>query len=182
MTGSGHGKPVEKTGPGRFRGRLSLRAVAPDAPEFLMALKEEKLLTSGLDGPGCANFALVDRHGEQVAFAGYTLRGEVGLLRSCVVRRKHRRRGVGRRLVTALLAQMQSIGIARVYLFSETAADFFASLNFRHISRAMAPDQIRSLDQYTEHCGDDAALMVLPLHGIMGEFVEGDDQGDRPLS
>ncbi|HFQ15433.1 MAG TPA: GNAT family N-acetyltransferase [Rhodobacteraceae bacterium] len=182
MTHSEHGKSEKKTGPDRFRGRLALRAVAPDAPEFLKALKEEKLLTSGLDGPGCANFALVDKHGGQVAFAGYTLRGEVGLLRSCVVRREHRRRGVGQRLVTALLAQMQSIGIARVYLFSETAADFFAALGFRHISRATAPDPIRALDQYTKHCGDDAALMALPLHGIMSEFVEGDDQGDKPLS
>jgi len=161
----------------RFRGRLSLRAVAPDAPEFLGALKQENLLTSGLDGPGCANFAFVNKHGASVAYAGYTLRGEVGLLRSCVVMPELKGRGIGRRLVTALLSQMQSIGIARVYLFSATAPGFFETMNFRHISRATAPDQIRGLDQYKVHCGCDAALMVLPLHGIMEEYVEGDEQG-----
>jgi ribosomal protein S18 acetylase RimI-like enzyme len=63
------------------------------------------------------------------------LRGPAGVLNDVIVDRGHRGRGVGRRLVDAILADLKARGTPRVVLFTavpnEQAQRLFASLGFR---------------------------------------------------
>ncbi len=151
----------------RYRGRLVLRAIAPDDAGFIKALAEAKLLTSGLSGSSCANFAFVNKAGEPVGYAGYTVFDKIALLRSCVVLPRHRGLRVGGRLTAALISQLQGMGVARVYLLTEGAEFFFATLGFAALGRDQAPGPIAQTEQFVRHCSDEAVFMMRPLDEMM---------------
>ncbi len=151
----------------RYRGRLVLRAVAPDDSAFLAALNEAGLLTEGLAGPNTANFAFVGKSGEPVSYGGYTVLGGTSMLRSVVVLPQWRGHGVGGRMVTALISQLQGINISSVYLLTENADLFFSTLGFAAVPRSEAPEVIRETPHFARHCSDDAFLMIRLLDEMM---------------
>ena len=151
----------------RYRGRLVLRAVAPDDTGFVEALEAAKLLVSGLSGSNCANFAFVNKAGEPVAYAGYTVFDKIALLRSVVVLPAHRGLRVGGRLTAALISQLQGMGVARIFLLTEGAEFFFATLGFAALERDQAPEPIAGTDQFVRHCSDEAVFMTRPLNEMM---------------
>ncbi|HHK74013.1 MAG TPA: GNAT family N-acetyltransferase [Rhizobiales bacterium] len=151
----------------RYRGRLVLKAVAPDDAAFVSALEEAQLLTSGLAGKGCANFSFVNKKREVVAFGGYTVFDRIALMRSFVVLPEYRGLGVGARFATALISQLQGMNISRVFLLTEGAEFFFASLGFAALAREQAPRPIRETEQFIRHCSDEAVFMTRPLDEMM---------------
>lgn len=151
----------------RYRGRLILRAVAPDDEGFLSALQDAGLLTESLSGPNSANFAFAGKSGEPVAYGGYTVLGGLSMLRSVVVLPQWRSQGVGARMVTALISQLQGINIKSVYLLTENADMFFSDLGFSAIARSDAPQVIQETRQFAHHCPEDAVLMARPLDEMM---------------
>jgi len=153
--------------PARYRGRLVLRAVAPDDAGFIGALAAEKLLVSGLSGANCANFAFVSKAGAPVAYAGYTVFDKIALLRSVVVLPAHRGLRVGGRLTAALISQLQGMGISHIFLLTEGAEFFFATLGFTALERNQAPEPIAGTDQFVRHCSDEAVFMMRPLDEMM---------------
>jgi len=151
----------------RYRGRLVLKAIAPDDAAFIEALGEAQLLTSGLAGGGCANFAFVNKKRETVAYGGYTVFDRIALMRSFVVLPEYRGLGVGARFVAALISQLQGMNIARVFLLTEGAEFFFATLGFTALERDQAPEPVRETEQFIRHCSDEAVFMMRPLDEMM---------------
>jgi ribosomal protein S18 acetylase RimI-like enzyme len=132
-------------------GRLGALLVAAhhefDSRRFLAATDRTKegyaaFLGSQLDEPDAAVFvAEVDANVigyAYVAVESYdymTLRGPAGLLHDIIVDPERRGHGVGRRLLEAVLAYVQSRGLSQLLLSTaernEAAQRFFASAGFR---------------------------------------------------
>lgn len=151
----------------KLRGVLRLRAVAPDDAGFVAALSEAGLVTDDLAGAAAANFAFARKGGAPVAYGGYTVLGDIALLRSLVVLPQWRGQRVGGRLATALISQLQGINIRTVYLLTEDAELFFATLGFRAIDRAAAPQAVRESSQFLRHCPEEAIVMERALDEMM---------------
>ncbi len=109
-----------------MRGKLQIRpARAEDWPALRQLLQ-----ACGLTEVGVA--AQLDRvrvatwQGQIVGMALLERYAEGGLLRSVAVDPAWQGRGIGRRLVEAMLETAQKEGLRQVFLLTETAADFFA--------------------------------------------------------
>ncbi len=92
-----------------------------------------------------------------------SLAGDPALLRSVVVRRESRARGLGRDLVAKCEGLARRQGVDALYLLTETAAEFFRSIGYREIDRGTAPDQIKATSQFSSLCPDSAILMFKSL-------------------
>jgi len=88
--------------------------------------------------------------------------GEAALLRSLVVAREHRGRGLGKRLVAAAEELAAELNVHSIYLLTTTEGVFFESRGFRRIGREEAPLAIRSTGEFTSLCPASAVLMVKP--------------------
>ena len=58
-----------------------------------------------------------------------------------------------------LIAEAGKLGLADVYLLTETAAPFFAALGFAPCAREAAPAEIAATRQFAELCPASAKLM-----------------------
>ncbi len=123
------------------------RARAEDIPRIEALITGEHLPAYGLDEFLGTFFVLAD--GEHVVgCAGLEVYGQAALLRSVVVAPERRRRDEGRRLVEAALAEARRRGVARVYLFTMHAGDFFGRLGFRDVRTEDFEEAVRASRQY----------------------------------
>lgn len=86
-----------------------------------------------------------------------------GLLRSVVILETHRGRGYGTWCCERLLELADEQGMARVYLLTTGAADFFSKLGFSKVDRAEVPPAIRVTRQFSDLCPESATCMQLSL-------------------
>jgi GNAT superfamily N-acetyltransferase len=139
-----------------------LQPVPPTDAEFRRRLGEAKLATDDLAGPGKHYFRLVEL-GTCRGYGGFELHGRSALLRSVVIDGASRGRGYGHTLVRRLLDEIRGRGADAVYLLTETAAPFFATLGFMPCDRDRAPAEIAGTRQFEELCPAGARLMRLDL-------------------
>lgn len=144
-------------------------AMAADLPEI-----EELLGLAGLEPDGLGEHLettlVARRQGQLVASAGLELYGRQALLRSVVVAPQLQGSGLGRRMTDQVLVLAQDHGITRVYLLTETARDFFARFGFRLIELADVPDEVRSSQEFSMACAQNAVVMGAPLDDVLGGF------------
>jgi amino-acid N-acetyltransferase len=133
-----------------------------DLPAVLALLAAARLPREGV-AEHFAHF-LVSRAGDEVVGAiGLEPGGEAGLLRSLVVAPDRQGEGVGRDLVTALLAGARQARLCRVFLLTETAAGFFGTLGFRPVERDQADPAVRQSVEFLSACPQGAVCMRLDL-------------------
>jgi amino-acid N-acetyltransferase len=94
-----------------------------------------------------------------VGLIGLEIMGTVGLLRSLVVEKKARSRGVGGKLVGALESAAEAAGIGELWLLTIDAEHFFQRHNFEIVDRTAAPDEIRESEEFSSLCPGTAHLM-----------------------
>lgn len=97
--------------------------------------------------------------GKVVGVAGLERYRGSALLRSLVVLPAWRRRGLGRRLVDAQLASL-SPGTP-VYLLTQTAEEYFASLGFERVAREDVPAEVKESYEFRGACPDSAIVLRL---------------------
>lgn len=90
---------------------------------------------------------------------GLELYGRDALLRSLVVSPAMRGRGCGKALVDAVETHARDAAVERIFLLTETAEPFFASLGYSVASRDSAPDAIRGSSEFSSLCPASATFM-----------------------
>jgi amino-acid N-acetyltransferase len=144
----------------------SLRpAMSQDLPAI-----EELLMSSGLPTAGIAEaldgFIVAESDDDKriVGVAGLECcSGEHALLRSTAVDREWRGTGLGRRLVTHVIADAESRGIKGLYLLTTTAERYFPSFGFVPTRRDVVPEDIKRSVEFREACPASATVMALEL-------------------
>lgn len=136
---------------------IALREVeGTDAPFAAMcvALETADLPTSDLFDHSAHYFALGTS-----AFGGLVRFGNVGLLRSIVVAKEKRGKGMGAAILNGLLGQAHELDLQQVWLLTTTADQFFSKRGFERVPRGKAPDAIAGTTQFKQLCPDSAVLM-----------------------
>lgn len=130
-----------------------------DLPAVFGLLREASLPEEGVE-EWFGGF-LVARAGERVTgAAGMERYGGSGLLRSLVVAAEHRGRGLGALLTRRVLDAAEATGVSRVFLLTETAAEFFPRVGFRRIERAEAEPSVGESAEFQGACPETAVCMV----------------------
>jgi amino-acid N-acetyltransferase len=101
--------------------------------------------------------------GHLIAIAGLEVHGNDGLLRSLLVLPEQRGRGLACELVRAQEAQARRLGLRRLVLLTETAADFFRALDYRDTDRALLSDGLRASPQFQQLCPASARCLSKTL-------------------
>lgn len=137
--------------------RLS-RAADDDLPAVQALLDDAALPTAGLMEVPTSLFVLRDGD-EMVGAAALERHGGDGLVRSVVVAAGRRGAGLGRLLVDAVEDEAAVLGLATLYLLTETAAPFFARRGYAAMDRGSAPAAVAAAVEWSVACGDTAVAM-----------------------
>jgi amino-acid N-acetyltransferase len=143
----------------------SLRqASAADLRAIEKLLEESGLPTAGV-AQALGNFIVAESdEGHIIGVAGLECcSGEYALLRSTAVEPAWRGSGLGRRLVTHLIAEAESRGMKALYLLTTTAERYFPSFGFVRTTRESVPDEIKASVEFREACPASATVMSLEL-------------------
>ena len=125
---------------------------AAGLPTYGVAEDETTILLTVLRGDQVVGSAAVERYEPD------------GLLRSVVVTPAEQGRGIGRALVTAAEVAARSDGLGALFLLTEDAVGFFATLGYRSLHRRDVPLGIRGSDEYAVVCPEGATVMVKRLN------------------
>ena len=108
-------------------------------------------------------FLVADDGGPIAGVVGLQIFGDIGLLRSLVVRGEHRGGGTGGRLVDAVESEASRRGLRQLVLLTQTAAEFFARRGYQVIDRAHAPAAVQTSAEFTSLCPASASCLSKPL-------------------
>ena len=86
------------------------------------------------------------------------------LLRSVAVSPTAQGHGLGTQLVDAALTHAQGRQIQRIYLLTETAADYFPRFGFAPIAREDVDPSVKKSVVFTSACPASALVMVKMIH------------------
>ena len=114
-------------------------------------------------------FVVADDAGEIVGVAGIEACGATGehaLLRSVAVAPAWRTRGLGRALVTRVIADAEARGAKALYLLTTTAEGYFPNFGFTVTSRESVPDDVKATREYRGVCPASATVMVRAKGGM----------------
>src|SRR5581483_11049826 len=104
-------------------------------------------------------FLVARRGGDVVGAIGAEVLGAEALLRSLVVAPAERGGGLGGRLVDALERAGMEWGVARWWLLTMTAEDYFARRGFQAVERSTAPAAVAATREFRTLCPASAACM-----------------------
>jgi amino-acid N-acetyltransferase len=96
--------------------------------------------------------------------AGLELYGNYGLLRSVVVDKNQRGKGVATELLHQIEAIATNKGLEEIYLLTETAAEYFSNKGYEHIARMDVPEEIKESSQFRHVCPESAIAMKKALN------------------
>ena len=108
-------------------------------------------------------YSYVDGDGNLTGSGGLEFYGLFALLRSIAVRKDLQGKGIGKAIVHDLIEKAKEKKVTAVYLLTETAHDYFSSLQFLDVDRASVPQEIRSSSEFSNVCPASAASMVYKL-------------------
>lgn len=142
---------------------ISIESVAEgDVPALY-----ELLQASGLPVDGLAahlSTALIAKTDSQIlGSAALEVYGESALLRSVAVAAPQRGTGLGRRLVEAALETARRYQTQRLYLLTETAAEWFPRFGFVAVERSAVDSAVQRSVEFTAACPASAQAMLLEI-------------------
>src|SRR2546423_5715154 len=121
-----------------------LRAArAGDRPAIERLLMKSELPLAGV-AESLPGFVVAESDGTIVGTAALEVRRDNALLRSVAVAPEWRSRGLGRALVTRVIANAEARGIRALYLLTTTAEHYFPSFGFRQIGREEVPSAVQA--------------------------------------
>jgi amino-acid N-acetyltransferase len=158
-----------------MNGDLHMTSPAIDLPTLRLRKAEradltriETLLTdNGLPLAGVPDaldtFVVAESGGALVGVGGLQLCCDDALLRSVAVAPQARSSGVGRAIVTRLIADAEARGLRALYLLTETAERYFPTFGFTKITRGDVPPAVKATEEFTSACPESAIVMSRPL-------------------
>ena len=138
------------------------RATSADLPAVERLLQANGLIlddvAEGIDG-----FLVAEDRDAIVGTIGLEAYPPFGLLRSAAVEPMRHGSGLGGQLVDRLIADARGRGLRAIYLFTPSAAGFFARHGFAQMERDALPTEVKVSGQFTHSCGASAVTMAREL-------------------
>lgn len=138
---------------------VELRAARPaDLPRIEQLLTKAELPLAGV-AESLPGFVVAESDGAIVGTAALEICSDNALLRSVAVAPEWRSRGLGRALVTRVIADAESRGLRALYLLTTTAERYFPSFGFREVTRADVPTDVKRTKEFRGACPESAVVM-----------------------
>jgi len=113
------------------------------------------------------NFLVLRIGGELAGAVGLEIYGGDALLRSLVVAPSQRGSGTGRALVREIGALARDRGVARLYLLTTTAAEFFERVGFVRTGRGDVPASVTASKQFQGLCPSSAVCLTARVQDVL---------------
>jgi amino-acid N-acetyltransferase len=140
------------------------RAKPSDYPHIAELLRVTNLPPDGIERH-LDNF-LVIRHRDKstegeflVGSVGLEVYGKSALLRSLAVHPDLQGHGLGTRLVNEIIKMAKAKGITRLFLLTDTAADFFEKRKFVFATRDEVPESMKQSVEFKTLCTSSPSMM-----------------------
>ena len=140
-------------------------ATRADVPAIAALLRADGLPHEDFAGHLAHFLVARDAGGAVVGAIGAEVRGSDALLRSLVVKSSARGAGLGSRLVAELERQAENWGVARWWLLTTTAEEFFLARGFRAAARTEAPAAIAATEEFRNLCPSVAVCLTRERKG-----------------
>ena len=137
-------------------------AVGAQLERLRNALESEKLPTADIELPDRTFFEFT-LGGNIVGWGGFETYGADALLRSLVVERAYRSKGVGTSLLNVLEVKAAELDIIRLHLLTTSASSFFEQMGYESLPRGAAPSLISLTEQFKGLCPGSACYMSKAL-------------------
>lgn len=125
-------------------------------------LSQNDLPTGDVDNAPI-QFYIFRQKDQPVEISGIEHFGQVGLLRSVVIRKPFRNNNLGMALVLKTIAEAKKMKIRQLYLLTTTTEKFFRKLGFEDSDRGEAPKSIQTTNEFSNLCPESANFMVLNI-------------------
>lgn len=145
---------------------MSIEPVAYSA-EVKALVSSSGLPVSDLDERPQLRLFGVRLKGKIIGLVGIEVYETVGLLRSLAVDPEFRHSGYARALVIHAETWAAQHQVEKLYLLTTTAADFFAHLGYKEVSRVEAPKAIAQTTQFVGLCPSSATFMRKKLASVL---------------
>lgn len=140
-------------------------ATVADLPAIERLLTDAELPIAGV-ADSLPTFVVAEQTGSLVGAAGLELCGNDALLRSVVVAPAWQSRGLGRALVSHVIAEAETRRLHALYLLTTTAEQFFPAFGFERTTRDAVPADVRATAEFQTACPASATVMQKTLgHG-----------------
>jgi amino-acid N-acetyltransferase len=133
-------------------------ATADDLPAIERLLTDAHLPVDGVAG-SLPTFVVAEHAGTVVGAAGLELCSSDALLRSVVVAPAWQSRGLGRALVTRVIAEAEARQLHALYLLTTTAEHYFPAFGFERTTRDAVPADVRATSEFQTACPASATVM-----------------------
>ena len=133
-------------------------ALAADLPAISKLLTTSHLPLAGV-ADSLPGFVVAEADGAIVGTAALENCGDNALLRSVAVAPEWRSRGLGRALVTRVIADAEARGLQALYLLTTTAEHYFPSFGFQQITRDQVPADVQGTEEFQSACPASAVVM-----------------------
>jgi amino-acid N-acetyltransferase len=133
-------------------------ARAEDLEHVLQLLAGEHLPVAGVR-EHVGTMLVARQRGQVVACAALEVYPDGALLRSVAVSPTMRGSGLGRKLTNRAIELARERGVARVYLLTTTAEQYFPRFGFERITRADVPAMVQTSVEFQSACPASAAVM-----------------------
>ncbi len=131
------------------------RTELPYARELL---KDNGLSYSDLENESVQLFS-IQRDNQTIGIIGYEQYGDHGLLRSFVIEKQYRSKGLGAKVLSDFEKMALDEGIEEFYLLTTTADKFFARNGFDVFDRNNVPQLIANTTEFDSICPASAVCM-----------------------
>jgi len=121
------------------------------------------------------HFVVAKDGAELAGVIGLQSLGRVGLLRSLAVDSRYRNKGLGKALYARLIGYAHLRGIAKLYLLTITAHQYFSRLGFEKVDRKTVPQEIGATSEFRDLCPSTAVCLAREIqneaHYYPGEVL-----------
>jgi amino-acid N-acetyltransferase len=142
----------------RTAGATIRQARTADLPAIERLLTASQLPLAGVT-QSIPGFVVAEFGGDIVGTAALEVCDNNALLRSVAVAPEWRSRGLGRALVTHVIANAEAQGLRALYLLTTTAEHYFPSFGFQQVTRGDVPADLRQTAEFKGACPESAVVM-----------------------
>ncbi|HVG15795.1 MAG TPA: arsenic resistance N-acetyltransferase ArsN2 [Chitinophagaceae bacterium] len=130
--------------------------------EALQLLKQNNLPVDDLSAS--TELFAIQNDGAISGLIGIELYASTALIRSFVVRKEERDKGIGKKLIHFIEEYARDKRVMHLFLITTTAGDYFSNMEYRAIDRADVPEEIRASTEFSTTCPATALVMTKSLH------------------
>ncbi|MFQ5769032.1 MAG: arsenic resistance N-acetyltransferase ArsN2 [bacterium] len=137
-------------------------AVEKDYASIQVLLKTVNLPVAGVK-EHLQNFIILVEDTRLIGTVGLEIFGRKALLRSLAIAWEFQRRGHGRKLCQAIIDKAREQKLTELFLLTEAAESFFASIGFETIARETVDEKVKTSIEFRSVCPESATCMRLRL-------------------